>query len=582
MSKSSTRAHASRPVTDVPCSGEVLAGEVLSGEMPLGPSAMPTWWGERLLRAAAEAPLGEGQVAVARAMLRAGVDLAPDLALTLRMPVPGGWLTVREPESPPAGRPPRVGGANLELAEPPGAELSWTHDASFDLADDGPEMAMLRHLGLALGLALRGVEGAVQSRGDFHARQTQLVQTERLAAVGRLAATTLHEINNPLTTILGYTEFLLRKVERAPLDAADLERLRRIQEAAERVQMLSRGLVDYAHPSPGAPGPVVLRTAIDQALVFCEYTLSDVGVAVERDYRDQGAAVQGIVSEFTQVFVNLIVNACQAMPRGRGLLRLRTEADPHAVVVRIEDNGHGVAPEHAGRLFEPFFTTRPLGSGTGLGLSIVRTLVERHGGTVSVDSEAERGTVFVVRLPRLPRLRGRGRASVRHPALQLVRRHGLGEVEALHLVAAERPQELELGLDLDALGDDLEAEAVAEGQDGAGDGHVLDVERRAAHELAVDLDDVHRKPLDVRERGVAGAEVVDRDRDAELAQLLQPLAHLGRALEQEALGDLDAEQPRGQPGLGEGALAHGPEVVARQLPRRRVDAHLQLEAGALP
>lgn len=397
MSKSSTRAHSSRPVTEVPCSGEVL-----SGETPVGSSAMPSWWAERLLRAAAEAPVSEGPVEVVRGLLRAGVDLVPELVLTLRMPVPGGRLTVREPETPEPGRLSRVGGSNLELAEPIGAELSWTHDASFDLHDDGPEMAMLRHLGLAIGLALRGVEGAAPSRGDFHARQAQLAQTERLAAVGRLAATTLHEINNPLTTILGYTEYLLRKAGRAPLEAVDIDRLRRIQEAAERVQTLSRGLVDYAHPSPGAPGPVVLSAAIDQALVFCEYTLSDVGVAVERDYGDQGAAVRGVVNEFTQVFVNLIVNACQAMPRGRGLLRLRTEVEPQAIAVRVEDNGHGVAPEHVGRLFEPFFTTRPLGSGTGLGLSIVRTLVERHGGTVSVDSsEGERGgTMFVVRLPR--------------------------------------------------------------------------------------------------------------------------------------------------------------------------------------
>ena len=219
--------------------------------------------------------------------------------------------------------------------------------------------------------------------------------------MGKLAASTLHELNNPLTTILAYADFLRRKVERVPLEAEDVERLRRISEAAERVQRLTRNLVDYARPSGETPTSLLLRDVLEQALSFCEHALDEVGALVERDCCDDDAFL-GVHGELTQVFVNLIINACHAMPRGNGHLLLRSEIVGEQLVVRIRDNGHGVAPEHAPHIFEPFYTTKALGSGTGLGLSIVRAILERYQGTIAFRTPRDAGTEFIVRLPRCP------------------------------------------------------------------------------------------------------------------------------------------------------------------------------------
>jgi signal transduction histidine kinase len=229
--------------------------------------------------------------------------------------------------------------------------------------------------------------------------QQQVIQTEKLASLGQIAAGVVHELNNPLTSIIVYSDYLRKKAEKNGSDAEDQERLRRIGEAADRILRFSRDLVDYARPSNGVPGTIELHDFLDQALVFCEHVLGKTGVEVVRDYAPDLRPVLGVGGEITQVFVNLVTNACHAMPETDGKLILRTRAEGDFARVEIIDNGHGIEPSLISRIFEPFFTTKVEGRGTGLGLSIVKNIVTRHGGTVHAESSADGGARFVVALP---------------------------------------------------------------------------------------------------------------------------------------------------------------------------------------
>jgi len=376
-----------------------VSGEQASGLTSLAPRLAPAFWLDRLLRASTEAPYEQGAEATAEHFLLAAVELLPDLGVGLLARLPDGSLLAARcpagvasearvfPEAPVEHR--------MPVAFPPGAELRWF--ATGEPFDEGPELHFLRSLAQALGPALRL---AWRNEGELLALQRQIAQADKLASIGRLAATTLHELNNPLTSILAYAEYLRRKVERVPLEADDVDRLRRIIDAAERIRGLTRNLIDYARPSETRPGPLRLVSIIDRALLFCEHILSDSGVAIEREYDGRADVVLGVEGELLQVLVNLITNACQAMPRGNGHLLLRTEVVGAQIAVRLHDNGHGVPPELLDKIFDPFFTTKALGSGTGLGLSIVRTIVERHGGSVSAESQPGQGATFSVWLPR--------------------------------------------------------------------------------------------------------------------------------------------------------------------------------------
>jgi C4-dicarboxylate-specific signal transduction histidine kinase len=228
--------------------------------------------------------------------------------------------------------------------------------------------------------------------------RAQVIQSEKLASLGQIAAGIVHELNNPLTTIVAYSDFLRKKTERKGGDPSDVERLARINEAAERILRFSRDLTAYSRPSSEVPAPVAIHDVIERALVFCEHELEKTGVMIERNFGEV-RPVRGVAGQLTQVFVNLFTNAAHAMRNHGGLLTIATEMREEEVTVIIGDDGHGIDAEHRQRIFEPFFTTKTDGSGTGLGLSIVRSIVHSHGGRISVDGKAPRGTVFHVELP---------------------------------------------------------------------------------------------------------------------------------------------------------------------------------------
>jgi signal transduction histidine kinase len=237
----------------------------------------------------------------------------------------------------------------------------------------------------------------------------RLAQADKLASFGEIAACVVHELNNPLTSIVAYTDYLLRKAERrAPADVDEVERLRRIRESANRLLYFTRDLIAYARPSSDPEVAVPVRHAIEQALEYCEHVIDEAGADVICELDAGEAAILGVPQQLVQVFVNLITNACHALPAHGGRIRITANvlsqaagsAQGERVCIRVEDNGHGIDSEHIPRLFTPFFTTKGEGRGTGLGLPIVKRIVEKCGGEVQVESAVDRGATFSLTFPR--------------------------------------------------------------------------------------------------------------------------------------------------------------------------------------
>jgi C4-dicarboxylate-specific signal transduction histidine kinase len=301
-----------------------------------------------------------------------------------------------------------------------GAAGSTLHLATDDpsLEDDGSPAA---HVGIrtasALGHVLtqaRAHTAAHRARSELRALESQVMQADKLASFGQIAAGLVHELNNPLTSIVAYTDYLIKKalVQGDAVEKDDMERLRRIGESANRMLRFTRDLVSYARPSSEVAVPVVLHGVIDRALAFCEHVLAEAGATVDRRYGVGVLTVRGMPEQLTQVFVNLVTNACHAVAAKGGCIVVETclvdtrvdartypRAGEGRIRVVVRDDGHGIAVENLPHVFAPFFTTKREGRGTGLGLSIVRNIVHAHGGTIRAESGPDAGSVFTIELP---------------------------------------------------------------------------------------------------------------------------------------------------------------------------------------
>jgi C4-dicarboxylate-specific signal transduction histidine kinase len=257
-------------------------------------------------------------------------------------------------------------------------------------------------LGAALG-RLRVYGRAEESARHFQRLQAQVIQTEKLASLGQIVAGVVHELNNPLTSIIAYSDYLTKKLTRGESGdlAEDAERVRRIGEAAERILKFTRDLVAYSRPSGDSRGPVQIDEVIERALVFCEHEFSDGNVRVDLDIAESLPVIVAITGQLTQVFVNLFTNAAHAMSADGGVLRVAvyTAELGESLRVEVSDTGSGIPTEAMPQIFEPFFTTKTDGRGTGLGLSIVRGILDAHGGTIQVTSSPGEGTRFTLTLP---------------------------------------------------------------------------------------------------------------------------------------------------------------------------------------
>jgi PAS domain S-box-containing protein len=243
------------------------------------------------------------------------------------------------------------------------------------------------------------VEGVVAIGEDtsrLRSLEAAAEQAEKMAGLGRLASGIVHELNNPLTAVTMYADALHEKWAHGGGNPADLDKLKAIKDAGQRILKLARDLTTYARPSAARPEPVELQALLDQAALMCKPAFKEAGATVQRDYRP-APQVSGVRAALIQCFVNLVANAAQAVAPG-GTVRLGLGPGPGGAVVTVADDGAGMAPDVLARAFEPFFTTRS-GRGIGLGLPIARGIVERHGGAIAVESEAGRGTTVTVTLP---------------------------------------------------------------------------------------------------------------------------------------------------------------------------------------
>ncbi|MBN8472931.1 PAS domain S-box protein [Corallococcus exiguus] len=229
--------------------------------------------------------------------------------------------------------------------------------------------------------------------------EKRIIHAEKLASIGQLAASVVHEINNPMTAVATYADALLQRSRMTPgANPADQEKLKKILESSHRILRFTRDLVSYARPAQDRPERVSLNAVVDMAVGFCEHVVSQARVSVQREYSSDVPPLAAVRANLVQVFVNLITNACHAMQPG-GLVYLSTLQEGPEAVVRVRDTGTGIEQRNLSRIFEPFFTTKPEGRGTGLGLSICQGIVENHGGRLTVESTLGQGTTFTVRLP---------------------------------------------------------------------------------------------------------------------------------------------------------------------------------------
>lgn len=237
--------------------------------------------------------------------------------------------------------------------------------------------------------------------------QAQLLQSAKLAAVGEMVACVVHELSNPLTSILGFAEVLLKEMESAHPCRQDMETIVR---EARRAREIVGNLLGFVRQAQPAREGVNLNQLLQQTVDLLRYQLAQEGVDVEQGYDLDIAPLPLDAGQVQQVLLNLINNAVQAMPQG-GRLHLRTAQDDGSVSISVEDTGVGIPAEHLERIFEPFFTTKP--DGTGLGLAISQVIVQGHGGQIVVQSRLGQGSTFTVRLPREPR-GGKAASSTGH------------------------------------------------------------------------------------------------------------------------------------------------------------------------
>jgi two-component system NtrC family sensor kinase len=226
--------------------------------------------------------------------------------------------------------------------------------------------------------------------------QGQLIQSEKLASIGKLAAGIAHEINNPLGGILIYSHLLLEDQKK---DTVQYENLKKIVKETTRCKDIVKGLLEFSRPKEPQMVPTDINDIVNRALSLFERQALFQNIRVNKEF----AALPQVVadgSQLQQVFANIIVNAAEAMD-GNGTLTIRTVLDRPGGYIKVEfaDTGHGIKEEDMPRLFEPFFTTKEVGKGTGLGLAISYGIVQKHEGSIQVRSELGKGSTFTVTLP---------------------------------------------------------------------------------------------------------------------------------------------------------------------------------------
>ena len=248
-----------------------------------------------------------------------------------------------------------------------------------------------------LGTVFNRMAASLHERDERLREDTQqkLIQSEKLAAVGRLAAGVAHEINNPLTSILTYAH-LLRKSCDQPAGHEDIQVI--VQEAT-RCRDIVRRLLEFSRQEKPARVLADWNEVVEKSLSLTRNEAKVNGVEVSCDLTPGLPRLMLDPAKIQEAFINIALNAIDAMPEGGKLTASTGAADGRRVWARFQDTGHGIPPENLGKIFDPFFTTKDASKGTGLGLALAYGIVEEHGGRIYVSSEVGRGTVFDISIP---------------------------------------------------------------------------------------------------------------------------------------------------------------------------------------
>ena len=229
--------------------------------------------------------------------------------------------------------------------------------------------------------------------------QGQLLQAEKLSATGVLISGVAHELNNPLTGIIGYSE-ILQKDDRLPAQAK--ERIKTISQQANRCKDIILNLLKFARKYENKRTSVDINEVIDSTLNLNLYEMETTGIKVIKDFKKDIPKTFADLNQLQQVILNLIQNAKHAMlPKAGGekVLTIKTESVKDKIIIEISDTGGGISEKNISKIFDPFFTTKDVGKGTGLGLSVSHGIVKEHGGDIRVRSKEGEGTTFTVELP---------------------------------------------------------------------------------------------------------------------------------------------------------------------------------------
>ncbi len=234
--------------------------------------------------------------------------------------------------------------------------------------------------------------------------QARILHQDKMMSLGRLAASVVHEINNPLSGILNYIRLMIRILSEKQLDEERMKKFQHYLELVEnetaRCSQIVSGLLNFSRISKPAFGEVRVEELIDRCILLSQHKLELSNIRLESDIASNIPAVKGDFNQLQQCVINLMFNAIDAMPQG-GTLTLggHFDSDAGMAVILVEDSGQGIAPDDLPHIFEPFFTTKNQAYGVGLGLSTVYGIMQRHNGSVEVKSQPGKGAVFSLKIP---------------------------------------------------------------------------------------------------------------------------------------------------------------------------------------
>ncbi len=252
----------------------------------------------------------------------------------------------------------------------------------------------------------------IERTHELEDAQTQLIQSEKLAGIGQLAAGVAHELNNPLGGILGYAQFTLEKMEKkeiatlTPKDYESFKRyLRDIETQTRRCKTIVQNLLKFSRSSSKVEfHDTDVNQVMEETMTFIEHQLVMNQISLKKDLDKNIPIIQGNPGQLQQVFTNMIINALHASPSGTTITIMTRYLPPlgefpGAIEIYIADQGMGISEENLKKIFEPFFTTKEVGKGTGLGLSVSYGIIKDHGGEIKVKSKVGEGTTFAIIIP---------------------------------------------------------------------------------------------------------------------------------------------------------------------------------------